>query len=78
MAAVSAVERSLHLEVEVVEILERHGRRLARVRVEPGCVLDLGVSGIRDLHLGDHLVIDGSLVVDSVAHAAQCVCRDSG
>ncbi len=76
MAVHSEVRQSLHLEVEVVEILERHGRRLARVRVEPGGVLDLGASGIRDLHLGDHLVIDGLLVVASLAHAAECMSRD--
>jgi hypothetical protein len=57
----------LLLEVEVVEILERRGRRLARVRIAPDCVLDLAANDLRDLHLGDRLMIDGSFVVRQLA-----------
>ncbi len=78
MLAQTDVGQSLVLEVEVVEILERRGRLLARVRIEPGSVLDLAASGIRELHLGDRLVVAGALVVDSVAQATHGASRESG
>jgi hypothetical protein len=69
MATESDASQPLRLEGEVVEILEQQGRRLARVRIEPRSVLDLAASGIRELHLGDRLMIDGSLVINAVVQA---------
>ena len=63
------VSQPLKLEGEVVEILEQEGRRLARVRIEPRLMLDLAASGIRELHLGDRLTIDGSLEISAVVQA---------
>ena len=73
MVTESEASQPLRLEGEVVEILEQHGRRLARVRLEPRSVLDLAASGIRDLHLGDRLLIDGSLVITAVVPAGGIV-----
>lgn len=69
MVTESEAPQPLRLEGEVVEILEEEGRRLARVRIEPRSVLDLAASGIRELHLGDRLMIDGSLVINAVVPA---------
>jgi len=69
MVTGSDAAQPLRLEGEVVEILEQEGRRLARVKIEPRSVLDLAASGIRELHLGDRLMIDGSLVIDAVVPA---------
>lgn len=69
MVTESEAPQPLRLEGEVVEILEEEGRRLARVRIEPRLMLDLAASGIRELHLGDRLLIDGSLVINAVVPA---------
>lgn len=69
MVTQSDAAQPLRLEGEVVEILEQEGRRLARVRIEPRSVLDLAASGIRELHLGDRLMIDASLVINAVVQA---------
>jgi hypothetical protein len=69
MATQTETSQPLRLEGEVVEILEGEGRRLARVRIEPRLMLDLAASGIRELHLGDRLMIDGSLEISAVVQA---------
>lgn len=57
--------QALRLEGEVVEIFERQGRRLARVRLEPHAVIDVGVADLGELHLGERLLVDCSLCVES-------------
>ena len=69
MVTHSEASQPLRLEGEVVEILEGEGRRLARVRIEPRLMLDLAANGIRELHLGDRLTIDGSLEISAVVQA---------
>lgn len=58
--------RPLSLEGRVVEIFERSGLRLARVRLDPFTVLDVATGSLGDLHLGDHVVITGSLAVERI------------
>lgn len=66
MASELGLPQTLSLEGQVVEILERHGQLLARVRLEPSTVLDVATSASTDLHLGDRVVITGSLAVERV------------
>jgi hypothetical protein len=66
MASELGLPQTLSLEGQVVEILERHGQLLARVRLEPSTVLDVATAASTDLHLGDRVVITGSLAVERV------------
>lgn len=54
----------LCLRGEVVQISERQGRRLIRVAVESGTILDVAVDPPPDVHLGDHVLIDASLNIE--------------
>jgi len=74
---VSELSQPLSLRAEVVEILEREGRLIARVRVEPNSVLGLAANGMVDLHLGDQLRIDGLLVVERVERAPEGAAEES-
>ena len=66
MASELGLPQTLSLEGQVVEILERHGHLVARVRLEPSTVLDIAAAAPADLHLGDRVVITGSLAVERV------------
>ena len=66
MASELGLPQTLSLEGHVVEILEWHGQLLARVRLEPSTVLDIATTEPGDLHLGDRVVITGSLAVERV------------
>ncbi len=66
MAAESPSGQALSLAGEVVLIFERGGRRVARVRLEPPTIVDVPAEGLGDVHLGDRVVVSGSLAVDRV------------
>ncbi len=56
--------QALCLRGEVVQISEREGRRVVRVAVESGTILDVALDMPPDLHLGDHVLIDAFLRVE--------------
>jgi hypothetical protein len=58
--------QSLSLEGEVVEILEKPGQRHARIMLDPHAVVDIAAGGITDVHLGDRVVISGSITIERV------------
>jgi len=58
--------QSLSLEGEVVEILEKPGQRRARIMLDPRAVVDISAGGINDVHLGDRIVISGSITIERV------------
>lgn len=73
MAAHVIPSQSLSLEGEVIEILERPGQRRARIRLDPRAVVDVAAGGIADVHLGDRVVISGSISIERV-----CSAQDEG
>jgi hypothetical protein len=66
MAAESATGQALSLAGEVVLIFERGGRRVARVRLEPATIVDISAESLGDVHLGDRIVVSGSLAIERV------------
>jgi hypothetical protein len=54
----------LSLRGEVIEILDREGRRRIKVAVESGTILDLAFAALPDVHLGDHVLIGVSMCVE--------------
>ena len=66
MANHSSGAQALSLEGEVVEILEKSGQRRAKIMLEPRAVVDISAGGITDVHLGDHVVISGSITIERV------------
>ncbi len=56
----------LSVEGEVVEILERDGRRVAKVMLKPRTVLNVTAGTIREVHLGDRVVITGAITIERV------------
>jgi hypothetical protein len=62
----SSSVQSLSLEGEVVEILEKSGQRRAKIMLEPRAVVDISAGGITDVHLGDRVVISGSITIERV------------
>lgn len=56
----------LTLRGGVAEIVERDGRRLARVVVDPQPILDVAAAGLEEAHLGDRVVIHATVTVHSV------------
>jgi len=51
----------LSLQGEVIEIFERDGRRHARLRLESPTFVDVPIENLGDLHLGDRVLVGGSL-----------------
>lgn len=66
MADQTRSAQSLSLEGEVVEILEKPGQRRARIMLDPRAVVDISAGGITDVHLGDRVVISGSITIERV------------
>jgi len=66
MGAEPAAGRAMSLAGEVVEIFERGGRRVARVRLEPATIVDIPAESLGDVHLGDRIVVSGSIAISDV------------
>ena len=66
MADQTSSAQSLSLEGEIVEILEKPGQRRAKIMLEPRTVVDISAGGITDVHLGDRVVISGSITIERV------------
>lgn len=58
--------RAVTLRGGVVEIVERGGRRLARIVVDPQPILEVAAACLEEAHLGDRIVIDASVTIQSV------------
>jgi hypothetical protein len=61
----------LSLEGEVIEIFERAGHRVARVRLAPQTTVDVPAASLGDLHLGDRVAVSGSLAIDRVREGTE-------
>jgi hypothetical protein len=66
MGAESASGQALSLAGEVVLIFERGGHRVARVRLEAATIVDISAESLGDVHLGDRIVVSGSLAIARV------------
>lgn len=62
--------QALCLRGEVVEIFDHQGRRLIRVAIESGTILDLALDPAPDVHLGDHVRIDVCLHIRDLVESA--------
>jgi hypothetical protein len=58
--------QSLLLEGQVVELFERAGERRARIVLRLPAFLDIAAGAMSDIHLGDQVVVDGSITVTAV------------
>jgi hypothetical protein len=56
----------LLLEGQVVELFEQDGERRARIVLRLPAVLDIAAGAMPDIHLGDRVVVDGSITVTAV------------
>ena len=74
----ASLAQTLSLEGEVVEILEKPGQRRARIMLDPRAVVDISAGGITDVHLGDRVVISGSITIERVHTKQGDGSSDSG
>ncbi len=58
--------KSLSLQGEVVEILEKQGQRLARISVLSWNIIDVVGDNIREAHLGDRVLIDAQVTIKGI------------
>ncbi len=58
--------KTLSLKGEVVEILEDHGQRLARISVLSSSIIDIASDSIREAHLGDRVQIDARVTIECI------------
>ncbi len=63
----------LLLQGEVVEIVEKDGNRFARVVVEPRNVVDITAGSLKDAHLGDQILIEALITIQSVTQTPEGV-----
>jgi hypothetical protein len=61
------------VEGEVVEIFEQGGARWAKLVLKSPTVLDVLTPAARDVHLGDHVAVDGVLKVARIRSVPQGV-----
>ncbi len=59
--------QTLRLSGEIAEIFENEGRRVARILLKSGSI-ELSVDNPDESHLGDHVLIDLAITVQSVRH----------
>ena len=59
--------QALSLEGEVVEIFERAGQRVAKIMLKPRTVLNVTALRLSDVHLGDRVVVTGSIEIEDVS-----------
>ncbi len=60
--------QALSLHGEVIEIFERQGTRFAKVTIGGGNMLGIRGEGIREAHLGDRVVIEGSITIENIKY----------
>ena len=66
MVLEEGVPQILSLQGEVVEIFEKDGQRLARVSVLSRNIIDVAGESIREAHLGDRILIDAQVTIESI------------
>jgi hypothetical protein len=60
-------KENLSLSGEVVEIYEKDGFKLAKIRYNPG-FLEIPINDLRDAHLNDKIIINSSIKIESITH----------
>ena len=60
-------KENLSLSGEVVEIYEKDGFKLAKIRYNPGFV-EIPINDLRDAHLNDKIIINSSIKIESITH----------
>jgi hypothetical protein len=58
--------QSLFFRGEVVEICEREGHRLTKIKLDSHDILDIAAESLEDAHLGDKVVIDATLTIKGI------------
>ncbi len=66
MGLVPGKPQTLSFRGEVVEVCERQGQRLARITIETRDMLDIAARNIDDAHLGDRVLIDARVTIESI------------
>ena len=67
MSSRTGESQTFSLEGEVVEILEEHGQRFAKIVLSTPVVLDVTDYSSDSLHLGDRVVVHGWMGVEKEA-----------
>jgi hypothetical protein len=67
--SVSSMNQKINLSLsgEVVEIYEKDGFRLAKIRFNRGFV-EVPIDDARDAHLNDKITINSSIRIESITH----------
>jgi hypothetical protein len=59
----------LHLAGDIIETIERDGRRLAKIRLRE-CTIEVDAHLLMESHLGDNITIDADIQIRAVKPAA--------
>ena len=60
-------KENLSLTGEVVEIYEKDGKRVAKIRFNPGFV-EVPIDELRDTHLNDKITINSKIKIERILH----------
>ncbi len=66
MVLEQGVTQALSLQGEVVEILEKQGKRMARISVLSWNIIDVAGESIHEAHLGDRVCIKGQVTIECI------------
>jgi hypothetical protein len=60
-------KENLSLTGEVVEIYEKDGKRVAKIRFNPGFV-EVPIDDLHDTHLNDKITINSKIKIERILH----------
>lgn len=60
-------KENLSLTGEVVEIYEKDGQKVAKIRFNPGFV-EIPIDDLRDTHLNDKITINSKIKIERILH----------
>jgi len=60
-------KENLSLSGEVVEIYEKDGFKLAKIRYNIGFI-EIPINDLQDAHLNDKIIINSSIKIESITH----------
>jgi hypothetical protein len=63
-------KENLSLSGEVVEIYEKDGFKLAKIRYNIGFI-EIPINDLRDAHLNDKIIINSSIKIESITHSLE-------
>ena len=63
-------KENLSLSGEVVEIYERDGFKLAKIRYNIGFI-EIPINDLQDAHLNDKIIINSSIKIKSITHSLE-------